>query len=71
MSQESETQMVATVPDYIAIRRYDNSLAALKKRYPEECPSHIIAQALCMTEAEVESLFKKVLVKLRDKMGVI
>jgi DNA-directed RNA polymerase specialized sigma subunit len=56
--------------DYINIKRYSNSIAMLEVRYPEGCPDHIIAQALDISEKEVEARYKKIITRLRRKMRV-
>jgi|WetSurMetagenome_2_1015567.scaffolds.fasta_scaffold44533_4 hypothetical protein len=61
--------MVETIPDFVATKRYGNSLAALKKRYPEECPTHIIAQALEIPEEQVEMRYQQVVANLKALMG--
>lgn len=57
-------------PDWIAIKRYSNSLKVLEKRYPDGCPDHIIAQALGITETEVEEHYQKIVACLRLGIGV-
>jgi len=65
-----ETEMLQTNPDYICLKRYGNSVERLLKRYPEGCPSHIIADALSMTEAEVEQKYQQIVLDLKSRMGV-
>jgi hypothetical protein len=64
MTQDVQ-DMLATLPDYIAIKRYNNSIAALEKRYPEGAPTHVIAQALEIPEEEVEIRYQKIISVLR------
>ena len=65
-----EANMLQTNPDYICLKRYGNSVERLLKRYPEGCPSHIIADALSMTEDEVEQKYQQIVLDLKGKMGV-
>jgi hypothetical protein len=62
--------MIATLPDYIPIKRYKNSLALLEVRYPNGAPTHIVAQALGITEEEVETRYLGVVDQLRKELGV-
>ena len=57
-------------PDWIAIKRYKNSIEVLEKRYPDGCPAHIIARALGITEDEVEERYQKIITCIRIKIGV-
>jgi hypothetical protein len=61
---------VAEERDYVAIKRFDFSLEKLVKRYPDGAPIHVIAEALMISEPEVEELYQKAVVKLRHIMGV-
>jgi len=51
--------------DFIAIKRFDYSLKKLLQKYPEGVPPKIIAQALDLSEPELESLTTATLAKLR------
>jgi hypothetical protein len=57
-------------PDFINCKRFDFSLKKLLERYPEGCPTRIIANALMLTEAEVEELYEGAIERLRKLMGV-
>lgn len=56
-------------PNFIALKRYDYDLSKLEDRY-DECPIHIIATALLIDEDEVEAEIQKVVLKLRNLMGI-
>lgn len=62
--------MVETDPDFIALKRFDNSLAKLEERYPDGAPDHVIAGALHITEEEVRLRFARITAELRGKMKV-
>ena len=66
----SDTQKILEDPNFVAIKRYGNDLSALIKRYPEGCPIHIIAQALEITEEEVEIRYQQIISCLRTLIGV-
>jgi hypothetical protein len=55
--------------DFIALKRYDYDINKLEERY-EECPDHIIAQALLLTEDEIKQETEKVVLKLRNLMDI-
>jgi hypothetical protein len=56
-------------PDFVALKRFDYSLDKVLERYPNGCPTRIIAQALLMTEEEVEAAYERVVEKLRKGLG--
>ena len=64
------TKMLEELPDFIAIKRYNNSLAELEKRYPENIPNHIVALALNLTEEQVEERYQQIVACLRQDIGV-
>ncbi len=68
MTSEQVKQKINNEPDFIFLKRFDFSLKNLLDRYPDGVPNRIIAQALQMTEVEVEDLYQKVLVKLRERI---
>jgi hypothetical protein len=67
---EEVKKMLETDPDWIASKRFGNSLVKLKERYPEECPDRIIAAALLIEESEVEARYQEIVLKLRKLMKV-
>lgn len=56
--------------DYVYLKRFEYSLEKLLERYPEGCPDRIVAQALMMTEEQVQEMYQKVVVRLRELMNV-
>jgi hypothetical protein len=67
--QDNGLQM-QTNPDFISLRRYNNSLKRLMERYPDGCPTHIVASALEITEDELETRYQKIVTTLKTRMGV-
>lgn len=65
-----EFHKIYTDPDYIALKRFDYSLAKLLERYPDGASDKIIAQALKIEESEVEELYQEIVEKLRRVMVV-
>ncbi len=61
---------VATTPGFVNAKRFDNSIVLLEERYPDGCPDHVLATALMIPEAEVQGEYDKIVVKMRDLMGV-
>ena len=57
-------------PDFIALKRFEFSLDKLIDRYPDGCPSHVIAGALGITEEAVEVMYQDIIQKLRITMKV-
>ena len=67
----SSDDMLNQDPDYIALRRFGNSLTNLEKRYPDgRCPPHIAASALRMTEAEMEERYLEIVGFLRARLDL-
>jgi hypothetical protein len=63
--EQNEKDRVHSDPDYIGIKRFQNSLEALLQRYPEGCPDHIVASALMITEEEAEAIYAEIVKKLK------
>ena len=62
--------MLTTDPDFICMKRFGFSLKRLMERYPEGAPDSVIAQALNITEAEVERRYQNIIQVLRVGVGV-
>lgn len=58
-------------PDFVFLKRFDYSLQKLLERYPEGCPERIIANALMLTEEDIDILYDKLVIKLRNSMGIV
>ncbi len=61
--------------DYIACKRFDYSLKKLMARYPEDkypdrVPTKVIAQAMNMTEDELDAFEKQIICKMQALLGV-
>jgi hypothetical protein len=57
-------------PNFIYLKRFNYSLEELVERYPEGAPDRLIAQALLMTEEDVENLYNNIIAKMRRNMNV-
>lgn len=57
-------------PDYIHSKRFDYSLKKLLERYPDGAPSKVIAQALLITEDELQELEEQIIVKIRQDLRI-
>ena len=68
--QDAVRKKIRTDPRFIAIRHYNFDIDKLEERY-EECPEHIIAKALLITEEELAIETEKVVLKLRNLMGIL
>jgi hypothetical protein len=56
---------VQTDPNFIAIKRFDFDIEKLIERYPDGCPNRIIAQALLITEDDIDLLYSHIIRKLK------
>jgi hypothetical protein len=70
MTSNEAKQLIETEPDFVYMKRFDYSLNKLMDRYPDGAPTKIIAQAMMMTEDEVEELYEAVIVKMRAALKV-
>lgn len=68
MTPEVDFHRLYTDPDYIALKRFDYSINKLVERYPDGAPPKLIAQALLITEEEVEEIYQGIVLKLREAM---
>lgn len=69
-SVEEIRSRIETEPDFVNLKRFDFSLEKVLEKYPEGAPPRLVAQALLMTEEEVEELFQQTVLKLREVMKV-
>ena len=61
---------VAEEADFVNCKRFNYSLDRLVEKYPDGAPSYVIAQALAMTEPEVEELYQKAILQIRTHLKV-
>ena len=67
MNAEEMAERVCADPDFIALKRFDYSLKTMLKRYPDGVPSdRLIAQALMVSEDELEEVYQDIVLKLRE-----
>jgi hypothetical protein len=70
VTYEEALKRIDTDPDFIYCKRFDNSLEKCLDRHPDGAPTKLIAQALMMTEEQVEELYTGVVQKLRKIMKI-
>lgn len=75
MNSAEAKAKLASDPDFVAIKRFDYSLKKLLERYPiekypEGVPVRVMAQALLLTEDEVEDEYERAILKMRMLMNV-
>jgi hypothetical protein len=70
MSTSEIRKKIESEPDFVNLKRYDFSLEKLLDKFPDGVPNKMIAQALLMTEEEVEKIYQQVVLKLRKEMKV-
>ncbi len=68
--EDDVRRRIETDRDFIAIKRFDFSLAKLEARYPNGAPNKVIASALKMEQDEVEAAYQSAILKLRAAMKV-
>ena len=70
MNPDDMRKKLLTDRDFIALKRFDFSLAKVIEKYPNGVPDKLIAAALLMSEEEVEELYQRVVQKMRARMDV-
>ncbi len=69
MTTEEALRRINEDPDFVLLKRFDYSIVKLLARYPDGVPNDkIIAQALLITEEDVENLYGTIVEKLRAKL---
>lgn len=69
MTTDQAKVLIKSDPDFIYSKRFNYSLAELKRRHPDECPERIIAAVLMITEDDVREHYDRVVAKLRKRMA--
>lgn len=69
MTTDEVKNKIKDEDDFIYVKRFDYSLSKLLERYPEGCPDRVIAQALMVTEGDVEAMYNSIVEKLRHNIG--
>lgn len=70
MKTKEVLQRISEDPDFVYLKRFDYSLEKVLDRFPDGVPNRMIAQALMMTEEEVEEQLQLTLTKIRMFLGV-
>jgi hypothetical protein len=69
MTEPEKRARLETDPDFILLKRFDFSLAAALRRYEDGMPTPLIAQALGITDADVERRYQRIVGTLREALG--
>lgn len=70
MTSNEAHELLVTNSDWIYSKRFEFSLKKLLNRYPEGAPTKVIAQALMMTEDELQELEESIILKIRQQLNV-
>lgn len=65
MDESKNTKMIHDDPDFVLLKRYNFSLKKVMERFPEGASNRIIAQALGITEQEVDEAYAAIIEKLK------
>jgi len=71
MTEHEKRTLLDVNPDGILLKRFDYSLAAALKRYDEGMPDALIAQALDLTEHQVQKRYQDIILHLRESLGAL
>jgi hypothetical protein len=69
MDDIEKKRRLETEPDFVNLKRFGYSLETAMNRYPDGAPDNVVAAALCISEAEVESRYQTIVQKLRSLLG--
>lgn len=69
-SEEEVRRKVDQEPDYVAGGHHGHSLRALRDRYPDGAPGHVVARALARTERQARALYAVTMRQIRRWLGV-
>lgn len=70
MDEKDVRRRLETEEDFINLKRFGFSIREVMKRYPDGVPDRIIAQALGISEEEVEARYGEIVAQLRETMKV-
>lgn len=70
MTTEEAMQRIVEDPDFVNLKRFEYSLAQVMDRWPEGAPDRTIAQALMISEDDVQALYQGVVAKLQGLLKV-
>lgn len=70
MDEKDVRRRLETEEDFINLKRFGFSIREVMKRYPDGVPDRIIAQALGISEEEVEARYGEIVARLRETMKV-
>jgi hypothetical protein len=70
MKGNEARERIAVEPDFIFLKRFDFSLAALVEKHPGGVSDRVIAAALMVTEDDVKDIYESIILKLRDILKV-
>lgn len=68
MIKKEELIKISRDFDYIHAPKHSNSLREFLDYYPDGAPDSVICKALCITQQELEDLYKSAILKLREGM---
>lgn len=69
---DETTRLLMKDEDYCLLSRFGHSVTRLAERYErtEGCPDHLVAAALRISETEIAAEYQRIVLKLRELMGV-
>jgi hypothetical protein len=70
VSPSEAKKLLLTDPDFVYLKKYDFSLKKVLQKYPDGAPDRVIAQALMISEEEVQDLYESIIDKIRQSMRV-
>lgn len=70
MTSEDAKILLVTDPNFVYSKRFGYLIDNMINRYPDGCPVHVIANALLLTEDDVETMYRQIVQKLRALMGI-
>ena len=70
MDEAEISKRLVTDEDFINLKRFDFSIEEVERRYPDGVPDRLIAQGLNLSDTEYEALYRDIVLRLRQDLGV-
>jgi hypothetical protein len=67
--KKEEIARILNDPDYIHSPKHGNSIKRFLDHYPDGAPDGVICKALCISQQELEDIYKSAIIKLREDMN--
>lgn len=70
MNEDEIRAKIHSNPQFVNAKRFNFDINQLEVKFPDGCPSHVIADVLMTSEEDLEAEMTKIVESLRTSMGV-